>query len=94
MGSHSFAKARLAAADLWIEENPIKKQRVGGFTWVKNDKVFPAQSALINRPNQTHKQSLLSEWELNRICEGIIVGKLHMFAATCLHEAVNQNLMQ
>lgn len=76
-GSHSFAKARnrCSRSVNWgkPEIKYLKKQRVGGFAWVKNDKVFPAQSARRNRPNQIYKQSVHSEEDYHGLRQGIIV---------------------
>lgn len=59
----------------------------------KNDKVFPAQSALINRPNQIHKQSPHSEQEWHEPCEEIIVAKLNRLVVARLSEALIYRIM-
>lgn len=94
-GSHSFAKARnrCSRSVNWgkPEIKYLKRQHVGGFAWVKNDKVFPAQSARRNRPNQIYKQSVHSEEDYHGLRQGIIV-KLRLLVATCHPETRNNAL--
>lgn len=81
------------AADLWIEENPKKekkqtkktqKQHVGGFTWVKNDKVFPNLVLIIKRINSLH-----GEW--HELSEDIIVGQLDRSVASNLKHSLTKS---